>query len=968
MAGKGKYKDSLNLPATDFPMRGDLARREPEMLAAWEENHLYEEILEARKSAPRFILHDGPPYTNGRIHYGHVLNKILKDLVVKYRTMAGFRSPYVPGFDTHGLPIELAVDRKLGDAKRDMTRAEIRAACRDHALKFVDIQRTEFKRLGVLGAWSEPYLTLDPSYEAAIVKALACFARGGFLYRGKKPVYWCPADRTALAEAEIEYHDHVSPSIYVRFPMAGDFDPASLDTRLAGKRLALVIWTTTPWTLPANLAIAVNPRLDYVAVPSPRDDDEYLLVARGLARQFLTAIGARDEGNTDDDLDPSWVAIAQDGLDRLIGARYRHPFVDPPRADNDFKVWPADYVTLEQGTGLVHTAPGHGAEDYATGMAHGLETYSPIDDEGRFTEGRWQGMTTTEANPAIVDHLHRTGYLLNQPGETLAHQYAHCWRCKGPTLFRATPQWFVRIDHNALRQRALDEIDRTSWIPAWGRNRIYAMIENRPDWCLSRQRVWGVPIPAFYCAGCETELADAAIMEHVAEVFAREGADAWYTKDAAELLPEGTSCPECGGTELQPETDIVDVWFESGCSWFAMTLGNRDLGDIDVYLEGSDQHRGWFHSSLLVGIGVAGCAPYKTVITHGWVLDEDGRPYSKSEIEKARREGKKVSYIPPDRIIAKYGAELLRMWVASTDYRGDVPFSEDVVKGLTDWYRKFRNTCRFMLGNLHDFDPEGHSLDNVTLGGLDRYMLARLGDLVARVRAAYEASEFHVVHRCLVDFVTGELSALYLDVVKDRLYTSAADAPARRAAQAVLYTAVRVLATSSAPITCFTSEDIWKHMPRRDGDPGSVHLLLLPEGKPMNPDGELARSFATLLAYRELVTKALEDFRAQKNRSLDARVTIRPLPDDRIVLEAYAKELPELFIVSDVSIAEADAGGEVAEIAVAKHDGQRCERCWRWYPALSPDSEELCERCAAAVAAAERRLPVTPDDGVESAP
>ncbi|MCG8418481.1 MAG: isoleucine--tRNA ligase [Proteobacteria bacterium] len=989
MAGQGKYRDSLNLPSTDFPMRGDLAKREPLMLAAWQERKLYEQINRERWGSPRFILHDGPPYANGHTHYGTLLNKILKDLIVKYRTMAGFHSPYVPGWDTHGLPIELAVDRELGDRKASMSEAEIRAACRDYALKYVDIQREEFKRLGVFGSWDEPYLTLDRGYEASIVRALACFARAGYLYRGKKPVYWCPSDATALAEAEIEYRNHVSPSIYVRFPMTDDFDPAALDDRLAGKRLSLAIWTTTPWTLPANLAIVLNPALDYVAVPAPGsgpDSDEYLLVARGLADSVLAAIArptpspqetselttesglsgesgpagpnAADSGPAGPDTEDSgpaesgpeqaqssWIELSKSRLEHLVGARYRHPFVAEPHSDNAFKVWMADYVTLEQGTGLVHTAPGHGADDYILGIKHGLEPYSPIDDNGRFTEGLWQGLTTGEANPAIVDHLDQNGYLLNRAGESVEHSYAHCWRCKGPTIFRATAQWFIQIDHQNLRRRALNEIDRTTWIPAWGRNRIYSMIENRPDWCLSRQRVWGVPIPAFYCQSCGAILAEARLMDHVADIFSREGADAWYTREADELVLDDTACKRCGSTEFAVEKDIVDVWFESGCSWFAMTLSNPDMGDIDVYLEGSDQHRGWFHSSLLVGIGVAGCAPYKRVITHGWVLDETGRPYSKSEIEKARREGKKVTYIPPNDIIGKYGAELLRLWVASTDYRGDVPFSENVIKGLTDWYRKFRNTCRFMLGNLRDFDPDSHTLDSAELCGLDQYLLARLGDLVARVRAAYDDNEFHIVHRILVDFVTGELSALYLDVVKDRLYASALAAPPRRAAQIVLYHTLRVLAVLSAPIMCFTSEDIWTHIPRRTRDPESVHLALMPEGKHMNPAGELATSWATLLEYRELVTKSLEQFRAEKHRSLDARITIWPLADDRIILEAYQHELADLFIVSEVRLADDDARDDTVQIEVEKHDGQRCERCWKWFDVLSDRVADLCQRC-----------------------
>ncbi len=973
---KSKYKATVILPDTPFPMRGDLAKREPEILARWAETKLYERIAAARAEAPLFLLHDGPPYANGHIHYGHILNKILKDIVVKSRTMAGFRTPYVPGWDTHGLPIELAVERdpEVRERRSTMSPAEFRQRCRAFALSFVDIQRAEFERLGVLGDWANPYLTLDPSYEGAIARALATFARGGYLYRGKKPVVWCARDQTALAEFEIEYKDHASPSVYVKMPLVDERAAGAtaawhgkLDARLADKRLAFVIWTTTPWTLPANLAIVAHPTLTYVAFPNPRDAGEYLIVARDRAEAVVAAIGGGDLTKA--------IEIAPSEMAALEGVRYQHPFLthDASGAPEGaaFRLWFADYVTADTGTGLVHTAPGHGADDFRTGMAHGLPAYAPLDDAGRYVAGvrieggaELAGLTTAQGNPLIIAHLASTGFLLNPATDRIQHQYAHCWRCKQPIVYRATPQWFIAMDHAQLRTRALAEIDRTTWVPAWGHDRIYAMIENRPDWVLSRQRLWGTPIPTFYCGACGTAHAEADTMDHVAAIFEREGADAWWTRPVTELVPPGTACKHCGAgaEQLVREKDIVDVWFESGVSWLAMAARDPEHKNIDLYLEGSDQHRGWFHSSLLAGVGVQGKAPYRQVITHGFVLDEYGQPYSKSSIERAKAEGKKTSYIEPDSVIKKSGAELFRLWVGATEFRSDITYSQTILDGLSEWYRKLRNTARFLLGNLNDFDPDRHrradfegrgpgdgagaDTTRATFAGIDRYLLARLDVVVARARQAYEAYELHLVHRLLVEFVTVDLSALYSDVTKDRLYCHAADAAPRRAAQVVLYECLRALATIAAPILCFTAEDIWSHMPRRAGDPDSVHLAEFPPAVDDAEAVDVLLQFTKLLTWRERVNKALEPFRAGGHKSTDARVTLHHAASDP-QLTAYRDELADLFLVSDVQL----VAGAGEDIVVELHPGARCERCRKHFDVLAADPNDVCFRCAEALRA-----------------
>ncbi len=930
------YKDTIILPETEFPMRGNLAKREPELLAKWAAEDLTGQIAAARADGPKFVLHDGPPYANGNIHYGHILNKTLKDMVVKYRTMVGDSAPYVPGWDCHGLPIELAVERELGAKKAEMSKLDIRKACQAAALKWVNVQRDEFKRLGVFGDWEHAYLTLQPGYEAAIARAVAAFARAGYLYRGKKPVHWCISCQTALAEAEIEHKDHTSPSIYVRMTL--EQDGGTLDTRLAGKPVSLVIWTTTPWTLPANLAVVMQPSFEYVAIPSGRPDGEHLIVAKARAQAFLETVKLPVDEST-------WIALDRAKVEQLEGKRYRHPFLDTPRADVDFRVWFGDHVTLDAGTGLVHTAPGHGADDYKIGQEHGLATYAPVNDAGEFTAdapAQWVGLKTFDANWKIVAFLSSIGALLSELKDKIKHSYPHCWRCKNPVLFRATLQWFIGLDHHDLRKRALEEIDRTRFIPPWGRNRIHGMIEHRPDWCLSRQRAWGVPIPVFYCQGCDEPLVDAGVMEHVAGIFAEEGADAWFAREAAGLVPPGQKCSKCGDGSFRKENDIVDVWFESGVSWYAVCAQRAELGvPADLYLEGSDQHRGWFHSSLLAGVGIAGHAPFKAVLTHGFVLDEIGKPYSKSDIEKARKEGRKVEYIPPEDVIGQQGAELLRLWVSSVEFRSDMSYSRTILNQLGESYRKYRNTSRFVLGSLSDFDPAKDSVPRAELAGLDAWAMARLGDFIARVRRAYDEYEFHVVFRAIIDFVTVDLSAFYLDVTKDRLYCDARDSRSRRAAQTVMYATGRALATLAAPILAFTAEDIWAHLPRAQGDATSVHLALMPDGAALDLDSDFAKKWTTLLDYRARVLAALEPFRAAKHAPLDARATVKPAARDRALLAGMLAELPDLFVVSAVVLDPADAAGE-AEITVDQAPGTRCARCWKWHEA----GGEIDPRCA----------------------
>ncbi len=925
------FKSTLNLPQTSFPMKANLPESEPRQLDTWERMRLYERIQQARRDAPLFVLHDGPPYPTGEIHLGTALNKILKDMVVKSRTMAGFRAPYVPGWDCHGLPIETQVEKELGPQKASISTQEFRALCRQFAARYVEFHRRDFKRLGVFGRWEEPYLTMSSEFEARIAEAFLTFDARGYVYRGRKPVYWCIYNRTALAEAEVEYEDHTSPSIWVRFAVVRDGVTAPF-----GPETSALIWTTTPWTLPANRALAFHPELDYTVLET---DQGALLVATALAAQVAATLGLQVRG-----MRGSWKGRELEGIE------FRHPFLD-----RRVPAVLADYVSLEQGSGIVHTAPGHGAEDFYTGQKYGLETYAPQDDDGRFLEGlpEYLGKTVFEANQPIIELLRRRGALLAEG--TLRHSYPHCWRCHRPVIFRATEQWFINLGHAGLRQRALEEIRKVLWIPAWGEERIHAMIATRPDWCLSRQRVWGVPLVVFWCEQCGTRLQDYPALANVVRWFEREGADAWYTRSAEELLPPGTRC-RCGAARWRKERDILDVWFESGSSHLAVLDPARKEWPADLYLEGPDQYRGWFHSSLLVALGVRNAAPYRAVLTHGWTLDEQGRPMSKSL----------GNVILPREICEKWGADLLRVWVASQDYHTDLRMSERVLAQLSETYRKIRNTFRFALGNLHDFDPARHTVPAPALEELDRWMLHRTAELVARCRPWYEAYEFHRVFHAIHDFCVIELSAFYFDVLKDRLYTFAAGDPRRRSAQTAVYRIAHALVRLIAPVLVFTAEEIWKHLPRQSDDPESVHMTLFPDAAALRPPlTEAQRThWEQLLRVRDEVLRALEQARQAKrlNASLEARILLGAEGALASLLRDYAAVLPALFIVSQVELVAPGPPAQRSErmpelyLAVQRAEGSKCERCWNYSVHVGQNNEfpTLCERCIPVVSALER--------------
>ncbi len=945
-------KKTINLPTTNFSQKANLGQAEPARLRKWDEMDLYGKIRQSRKGAEQFILHDGPPYANDNIHIGTALNKILKDFIVKAATMQGFDSPYVPGYDCHGLPIEKYVEKDLakkGKSKNDLPVGTFRRICREHAAKALKAQTADFQRLGVFGEWDNPYLTMSHEYESETARLFGTYLKRGYVYKGARPVYWCVHDQTALAEAEVEYSQHTSLSIYVKFPLVSP--PEKIDDALKDKNVFVLIWTTTPWTIPANLGITVHPEYDYSAIET---NGEVYILASELVKNLAETVGLKDVKE-----------LARFKGSKLNNLEAKHPWIDrvsilmngehvtlgESDAETELDVKEANNKSANAGTGCVHTAPGHGHDDFVIGREYGLEVYCPVDNSGHFQDDveHFAGQQVFEANKNIVDFLRESGMLVYT--EDYQHRYPHCWRCKNPVIFRATPQWFVSMDAVAtngeeisLRANALDEIKKVKWHPEWGEGRMHNMLKGRPDWCVSRQRSWGVPIPVFYCDGCGEAVAENEIVNHVADIFLQETSDAWYNKEVSELLPAGYQCKSCESTEFTKETDILDVWFDAGSSCIAV-LGTRDnlRFPADVYLEGGDQYRGWFNSSLICGLAKHDKSPYKTVITHGWVVDGEGKKQSKSI----------GNVTAPKEIIDKSGAEILRLWAAAVDYTEDVRCSDEILNRIVDAYRKFRNTLRYALGNLNGFDPENDSVEYASLEEIDRWALASLDKTIEKVLKGYETFDFQAVYRTLYDFVTVTLSARYFDIIKDRLYIAAPNSEARRSAQTAVYRIADSLSRLLAPILAFTADEAFENLPGQKLD--SVHLAEFPE---VSGEGEdkLLGNWERIFLVRDEVLKKLEDARNRKEigSSLQAKVILSADEETHAFLSNYADELRYIFIVSQVELAQADK----LTVDIKITEGNKCERCWNFSTRVGEFEEypTVCERCFAALSEIEQSV------------
>lgn len=932
------YRDTLNLPKTGFKMKANLAQKEPMVLKRWDKENLYQMIQEHSKDKPLFVLHDGPPYANGNIHLGTAFNKILKDIILRSKRMAGFNAPYIPGWDCHGLPIEHNVDKELGEKKRTIPTLAKRAACRKYASKWIKIQKEQFKRLGVLGDWDDPYLTINYSYEATIAREFNAFLLSGAVVRNRKPVYWCSTCTTALAEAEVEYHEHTSPSIYVKFQAGEDF--SDIDPALTGDKVYFIIWTTTPWTLPANLGVALHPDFTYAAVEVA---GEVWILAEDLVEKVMT-----ETEQTDYKIVSTFGA---DGFDKRL---CKHPFMG-----RNSLLMLADYVTVDAGTGCVHTAPGHGADDYQTGLRYGLDVLSPVDGDGVYTHeaGKYMGQKVPAVNKQINADLAADGSLVHQ--SDIHHSYPHCWRCKKPVMYRATPQWFVSMEKNDLRAKALKAIENVEWTPSWGMQRIHSMVEGRPDWCLSRQRSWGVPLTVISCKSCGEIVKDEGVVNRINELFLKEGADAWFSHDVSDFLAAGATCPGCGAAEFEKEDDILDVWFDSGVSHAAVCEAREELrSPADLYLEGSDQHRGWFQSSLLTSVGTRDRAPFKGVLTHGYVVDGQGKKMSKSV----------GNVVVPSEVIDKYGAEILRLWVASEDYRDDIKVSDEILKQISDAYRKIRNTIRYFLGNLDDFDNTSNSVEFDKLPELDQWALAKFEELKNKVRLAYDKYEFHSIYHNLNYFCGTTMSSFYLDILKDRLYTAGTDSHLRRSAQTVLFEILEGLLQLMHPILSFTSAEAWDSLHgRRDVDPlqGGIYFTEFPEDKELNCDQKIMDKWGELLKVRSEITRALEIARREKviGHSLEAKVLLAVDGDVASFIKSEWQTIKEISIISEMADLEPSSETRgvryVSEeltgfvVQVEPASGEKCERCWIRSTTVGENSKhpEICVRCAEVVTA-----------------